>query len=144
MAPVRKKCHPLSVTVKSSGVKCLEQIFMYFVTAKFGPVSLLIFMSHVCSSLGSLGNEWKVTLPPSASTCPVTVQCGTQQLLLLLLALGIFSSICNQVYCIMSYCVCIVLYYVFPVVCSRLLFCNQWRVYIVLLCCLEWQACCQF
>ena len=40
------------------------------------------------------------------------------------------SSRCNQVQCIMSYCVCIVLYYVFPVVSIRMLFCNQLRVYV--------------
>ena len=78
---------PFSVMVKSAGAKCREHILVYLLRVQFGTVSLLILTIKVFSIASFFGSEWKVTLPCPASTYLINVHCGTQQLLLLLLAL---------------------------------------------------------
>ena len=61
--------------------KCSEQTFVISVSLNFVPKSLRIFCSHRARRFGSFGKLKKPTLFPLASTVPLWLQRGTQQLI---------------------------------------------------------------
>ena len=61
--------------------KCSEQTFVISVSLNFVPTSLRIFCSHWARRFGSFGKLKKLTLFLLASTVPLWLQRGTQQLI---------------------------------------------------------------